>query len=147
VQLGGNARTFVQPHLTARKLEVIMRLILIYHAMGGSMRRIVFWMLLIQGLWLAAGTAYAEEAEFKLTLRDHKFEPSELTVPAGAKIKLLIDNQDSTPEEFESYELNREKIVPGKGTVVIYVGALKDGRYPFFGDFNKQTAQGVLVAK
>lgn len=99
------------------------------------------------GLTLAAGSASAEEVEAKLVIRDHKFEPVELTVPAGKKIKLLVDNQDATPEEFESNELNREKIVVGKGTITVFLGPLDAGRYPFFGDFHQETAQGVLIVK
>jgi hypothetical protein len=100
----------------------------------------VYWLLVVS----AAG---ADDAAFRLTIRNHRFEPAELVVPAGQKIKLEIENQDATPEEFESYELNREKVVPAKATVVIFVGPLKPGRYPFFGDFNMDSAKGVLVAK
>ena len=96
---------------------------------------------------LAMSAAVADDAAFRLTIRNHRFEPAELVVPAGQKIKLEIDNQDATPEEFESHELNREKVVPAKATVAIFVGPLKPGRYPFFGDFNKGTAKGVLIAK
>ena len=74
-------------------------------------------------------------------------EPAELRVPAGKKIRLTIDNQDSSAEEFESHELNREKIVPGKSKAVIYVGPLDPGRYPFFGDFNPALTRGVLIAE
>jgi len=93
------------------------------------------------------GQLHAEEATATLTIVNHRFEPAELAVPAGQKIKLIVENKDATAEEFESYELNREKVVPAKGSVVIFVGPLKPGRYPFFGDFNKETAKGVLVAK
>lgn len=96
---------------------------------------------------LAAGSALAQDAEARLTIKDHRFEPAELTVPAGKKVKLTIENQDDTAEEFESYELNREKVVPPKGKVTVYVGPLKPGRYPFFGDFHKDTAKGVLIAQ
>ena len=99
------------------------------------------------GLMLFAGTVCAEDYDAKLVIRDHKFEPVELTVPAGQKIKLLVDNQDATPEEFESNELNREKIVTGKGTITVFLGPLDAGRYPFFGDFHQETAQGVLIVK
>ena len=103
---------------------------------------------LVAVCWLlAVGAAGAEEATFQLTIRNHRFEPTELVVPAGQKIKLEIKNLDATPEEFESYELNREKVVPANATVVIFVGPLKPGRYPFFGDFNKSTAKGVLIVK
>ena len=96
---------------------------------------------------LAVSAAGAEDATFKLTIRNHRFEPTELMVPAGQKIKLEVENQDATPEEFESYELNREKVLPAKATVVIFVGPLKPGRYPFFGEFNKESAKGELIAK
>ena len=89
----------------------------------------------------------AEVKEFTLTLRDHRFVPVELVIPANAKVKLRIINEDATPEEFESHELNREKIVAGKGTISVYVGPLKPGRYPFFGEFHMSTAQGALIAR
>jgi len=98
-------------------------------------------------LGLAAGAAVAQDVEARLTIREHRFEPAELTVPAGRKVKLIIDNQDATAEEFESYELNREKVVPPKAQITIFVGPLQPGRYPFFGDFHKDTANGVLIAK
>jgi len=103
-------------------------------------------MILGLGLLLGAGALHAQEADVHIVIRDHKFEPAEITVPAGKKLKLVIDNQDATAEEFESYELNREKVVPAKSLVTIFVGPLKPGRYPFFGDFNKETAKGALIA-
>ena len=84
---------------------------------------------------------------FELTIQDHRFQPTEITVPTGTKIKLLVTNLDSSPEEFESYELNREKIVPAGKQAVIYIGPLDAGNYPFFGEFHEDTARGTLVAK
>jgi len=68
-------------------------------------------------------------------------------VPAGQKLRLVIENKDSTPEEFESYELNREKIVAPGSKITVFVGPLKPGRYEFFGDFNPKTARGWLVVR
>jgi plastocyanin len=101
----------------------------------------------VLALGLTAGIAAAQDAEFRVVIKDHKFVPAEIAVPAGKKIKLVVENQDATAEEFESYELNREKIVPAKGQISIFVGPLAPGRYPFFGDFHKDTAHGVLIAK
>lgn len=98
-------------------------------------------------LLLCGVAAHAADYEAKLAIRDHKFDPAELTVPSGTKIRLTIENQDATPEEFESTELNREKVVVGKGTITIFLGPLDAGRYRFFGDFHQETAQGELVAK
>jgi hypothetical protein len=92
-------------------------------------------------------TAMAADGEYALTIHDHRFQPAELVIPAGKKIKLLVENRDTTPEEFESHDLNREKIIAGKSTATIYVGPLTPGRYRFFGEYNEKTAQGVIVAQ
>jgi hypothetical protein len=92
-------------------------------------------------------TASADDAGYVLVIKDHRFQPAELAVPAGKKIKLTVENRDATPEEFESHELNREKVIAGNGSATIYIGPLDPGRYPFFGEFNEATAQGVIVVK
>jgi hypothetical protein len=91
--------------------------------------------------------AWAQEPVLRLTLKAHRFEPAELQAPAGTKILLVIKNEDSTPEEFESKDLKREKVIPGGGEVTIRIGPLKPGTYEFFGEFNPQTARGRLVVK
>ncbi len=95
----------------------------------------------------AATSAQALEYEAKLAIKDHKFDPAQLDVPANTKIKLLVENQDATPEEFESTDLNREKVVTGKNTITVYLGPLDSGKYHFFGDFHQETAQGDLLVK
>jgi cupredoxin-like protein len=91
--------------------------------------------------------AYAQTPEYTIVISEHRFQPAELTVPSGKRIKLVIDNQDGTPEEFESHELRVEKIIPGGTKGTVNVGPLKPGSYPFFGDFHQDTAQGKLHAK
>lgn len=108
------------------------------------MRRLVT-LALFALLPMLAGAA--EPQTYTLTLRNHRFVPAQLVIPANTKVKLLIVNEDATPEEFESHELNREKIVTGKGRITVFVGPLKPGKYPFFGEFHMDTAQGVLVAR
>jgi hypothetical protein len=103
--------------------------------------------LLVPALAFAGLAIAADVPEFTLTIKDHKFEPAELTVPAGQKVKIKVVNADPTPEEFESHELKREKVIPGGATANIFVGPLKAGEYPFFGEFNPKTAQGKLIVK
>ena len=86
----------------------------------------------------------AEVPVFTIEIRDHLFFPSELVIPANTKVKLLMINQDPTPEEFESYELNREKVIMGGAKATIFIGPLAPGQYPFFGEFNPKTAQGLI---
>lgn len=96
---------------------------------------------------LLATPVRAAAPEFELVIRDHLFFPATIEIPAGVKIRLLIDNQDDTLEEFKSYELNREKVVPGKSNTVIFIGPLSPGEYPFFGEFYPKTAQGKVVVR
>ena len=89
----------------------------------------------------------AADPEFTLVIRDHRFDRTELHVPAGKKIKLIIDNRDATAEEFESHPLNREKVIPANSKASVFVGPLTMGRYPFIGDFHEKTANGVIIAE
>ena len=91
--------------------------------------------------------ARAEDPAIPITIRNHRFDPAEVPVPAGKKVRLLVKNLDATPEEFESHSLHREKVVPGGGEITVFVGPLDPGSYDFFGDFNPDTAQGHIVAK
>lgn len=94
----------------------------------------------------AAMPALAAES-FTITIKDHKFSPETLEVPAGTKIKLLVVNEDPTPEEFESNDLMREKIINGNSKAVVFIGPLEPGEYGYFGEFNMDTAKGTIVAK
>jgi heme/copper-type cytochrome/quinol oxidase subunit 2 len=99
------------------------------------------------GFFGLSGNARADDPEFTLVIKDHQFTPTELQVPAGVKVKLIVKNQDTTPEEFESHELHREKVVAPGQQIIVIVGPLTAGTYGFFGDFHKATAQGKLVAQ
>ncbi|WP_317933119.1 cupredoxin domain-containing protein [Halioxenophilus sp. WMMB6] len=107
--------------------------------------------LLWRSLLLAAALLLSQVAVaapvIELHIRDHLFYPAELMVPANTKIKLVVINEDATAEEFESYELNREKVVLGNSRAVIFIGPLAPGEYPFFGEFNLSTAQGKIIVK
>ena len=85
--------------------------------------------------------------EFSLTIKNHRFEPAEIRVPAGKRVTIYVLNEDPTPEEFESNSMKIEKIIPGKSKGLVRVGPLTPGRYDFFGDFNPDTAKGVLIAE
>jgi plastocyanin len=96
---------------------------------------------------LLCGTAQGADLEVQLSIKNHRFEPTELKVPAGQRVKLIVNNQDKTAEEFESHSLNREKVIPGGGKATIFIGPLKAGRYDFSGEYNEATAKGVVIAE
>lgn len=91
--------------------------------------------------------AAAELPVHDLIIKDHRFSPEQIVIPADTKVKLRVKNQDATPEEFESHELNREKMIPPNKEVTIYIGPLDPGEYGFFGEFNQDTAQGKIIVE
>ena len=82
-----------------------------------------------------------------LLFHNHRFEPARIEVPAHQKFRLQVKNTDDTADEFESVDLNREKLVAPGQTITVFLGPLDPGEYKFFGDFHQDTAQGVMVAK
>jgi len=110
------------------------------------MKRLLLTIALI--MLTIAGTAVASDLpEYTLVVKNHVYQPSEIKVPAGTKFKLIVRNEDATPEEFESTDFNREKIVLPNGTITVFVGPLRAGNYGFFGDFHQDTAKGRLIAE
>lgn len=105
-------------------------------------------LVLASTLLLALAPLRAQELpSFNLLIRDGRFVPSTLEVPANTKFRLLIKNEGPGAEEFESVELRKEKVLaPGASSFLIFQ-PLKPGSYKFFGDFHPDTAQGQLVAK
>jgi plastocyanin len=96
---------------------------------------------------LSVAAFAAGEPEFSLVIENNKFAPDRIEVPAGKKVKLNVENKDPAAEEFESNALKIEKVIPGKGKGVIFVGPLKAGEYPFVGEFHEKTAKGVVIAE
>ena len=97
---------------------------------------------------LAPAAAFAAgEPEFKLVIENHAFTPERLELPAGKKVKLMVENRDAAAEEFESESLKIEKVIAGKGQGTVYVGPLKPGEYKFIGEYHEKTAHGVVVVK
>jgi len=86
-------------------------------------------------------------ADYQVIIKHHQFFPKEIEMKANEKHRLTVINQDDTAEEFESYELNREKVVAGNAQIVVFLPHLKAGKYPFFGEFNIETAQGRIIVK
>ncbi|MGP1665050.1 MAG: cupredoxin domain-containing protein [Rhodanobacter sp.] len=106
-----------------------------------------YFVLILAAVLLPMALQAAEVPQYTLTIENHRYQPTELRVPADTKIKILVINKDSTPEEFESSDFNREKIVMPNSSITVFVGPLKAGTYRFFGDFHQDTAQGTLIAE
>ena len=94
----------------------------------------------------AALYARAAGPDIVIAIKDGRFVPSEVPVPAGTKLKLIVRNQDSSMSEFESVEFHREKTVAPGQEISVFVGPLDPGSYEFFDDFHPKN-RGHLVAK
>ena len=93
---------------------------------------------------LSVTTAQAQD--YTLTLKDHQFSPAALTIPANQKIELKVKNEQASPAEFESSDLDREKVVGAGSSIIVYIGPLDAGSYHYFDDFHRETT-GTIIAK
>jgi plastocyanin len=94
----------------------------------------------------AAMPALADTPSYTILLKGGQFVPSEVQIPAGVKVKLVVRNGNTTPSEFESNQFHREKVVAPGREITVFVGPLNPGRYEFFDDFHPST-RGHLVVK
>ncbi len=105
---------------------------------------------LIAAALLCAGSLGAKRVcasePVKLTLKDHRFTPDADSVPAGQRFRIELSNQDSTSDEFESYDMKFEKIVVPSGKIAVNAGPLHPGTYKFFDDYHPDTATGTVTA-
>ena len=112
---------------------------------GDHMRTLLVLLGFAAVLTFAPGAATAQD--YTVTIKDHRFTPSEIKVPANKRFEITVINDDATPEEFESKPMKVEKVIPGKSKGVVRIGPLKPGRYPFVGEFHESTAKGVVIAE
>lgn len=128
-------------------LVTLVTLVVCARAISRPRARSLTAVIALAALLAGTSTARAEDAPLMLTFQNHRFEPSRIEVPAHQKFKLMVKNADDTADEFESADLNREKLVSPGQTITVFLGPLDPGEYKFFGDFHQDTARGVMVAK
>ncbi len=102
---------------------------------------------LMLALLLPLVAVAADAPSYALVLKNHRYVPNVLHIPANTRVKIEVINQDPSPEEFESDHFPAEKIVMPNSRISVFVGPLKPGRYGFYGDFHQPTAQGTLVVE
>jgi hypothetical protein len=103
--------------------------------------------LFLAGLCLCGPAVADDPAQINVKLKDHRFEPAEIHVQTGKPTVLLVTNEDTTAEEFDSTALKVEKVIVGGHYATIRLRPLGPGRYPFMGEFHPDTANGVVVSE
>ena len=102
-------------------------------------------LLLIHLLFLFSFIVEAKRPEYQLALKNHLFYPAQIIIPANKKVKLVIYNHDNSVEEFDSFDLNREKVIFPLQKSIIFIGPLPVGEYHFFGEYHPNSARGKVV--
>ena len=97
------------------------------------------------GASVALAGASASPQVVNLTLKDHRFIPEIITIPAGRRVKIDFTNQDPTADDFDSDDLHVDKDIGPHGRVAFFVGPLKPGTYAFKGELHAATAHGTVV--
>ncbi len=117
----------------------------LYNAKETSVRYLT---LVLLAAFASAGPTFAENVTTAgVTIKNHRFTPSEIHVPAGKPVLLTIKNEDPTAEEFDSSALKVEKVIAGGASGTVRLRPLGAGRYPFTGEYHSQTARGVVIAQ
>ena len=93
------------------------------------------------------GAASADMPVVVITLKDHRFTPDTIAVPAGRKIRVELTNRDATADDFDSDALHVDRDVKPHEHVSFVIGPLKPGHYPFKGELHADTAHGEVVAE
>lgn len=102
----------------------------------------------ILALLIAPTAGRSEEvARFKVVFADGTISPQRLEVPAGKPFELEVSNTGTSPAEFESKELHKEKVIAPKATTVVSFKKLTPGEYGFFDENQPNAAPGTLVVK
>jgi len=106
------------------------------------------WPLVVAALIGLKAPVQAEDTyAASITIRNHRFEPAELHVPAGKRITLTIINADPLSEEFDSSALKVEKVIAGNSQGVVHIAPLNPGHYRFIGEYHDDTAKGEVIAE
>jgi len=103
--------------------------------------------LLATAVLFASEHANAQQsASVAVSIKDHRFQPSQISAPPDRPISIRVKNLDKAPMEFESNSLRVEKVIAPGSEGVVNVRALAPGRYEFFDDFHQET-RGTLVVQ
>jgi plastocyanin len=108
--------------------------------------RLIVYLVLGVCIWLPVLCLAQTQPANTIVIKNHQFNPPKLTIPAGQKIKITVDNQDPTDEEFESFDLDREQVVEGNKKITVFLGPLKPGTYGYWADYHKDS-KGVIVVQ
>jgi hypothetical protein len=84
---------------------------------------------------------------YSISIRDGRFNPERLEVPARTRFRLELANEGPGPLEFENPEMHVEKVLAAGGRSVIVLPGLPPGEHSFIDEFNPITGELKIIAK
>lgn len=103
--------------------------------------------LAVLAMTILGGNALAADSAVELRYENRRFAPQTITVPANRPFRVKVTNASKETIEFESFKLNRERVVGPGETITVNVPALSPGNYDFYDDFHGDVPEGVIIAK
>lgn len=89
----------------------------------------------------------ADSVSVVLEMKDGLITPDRIEIPAHTQVKIILRNTGTTPAEFESLRLRKEKVLaPGVESFVV-IHKASPGEYPFFDDFHLDGKPGLIIAR
>jgi hypothetical protein len=89
----------------------------------------------------------ADSVSVVLEMKDGVLTPERIEIPANTQVKIVLRNTGTTPAEFESLRLRKEKVLaPGVESFVV-IHKASPGEYPFFDDFHLDGKPGLIIAR
>ena len=96
---------------------------------------------------LSFASAAQEMPTYRLHIKEGRFTPETLEIPANTRFRLEVKNDGPGASEFESLELKKELVLaPGVARTLVFF-PMKPGTYKFFDDFHPETGQGRFIVK
>nr|WP_280173954.1 cupredoxin domain-containing protein [Rhizobium sullae] len=84
---------------------------------------------------------------FVIHMSNGVISPAVVEVPANTRFKLELQNDGSSPVEFESLPLRKEKVLAPGAKSFIVIRNLAPGNYAFFDDFHLDMPPARLIAR
>ena len=102
--------------------------------------------LLVFTMAILGDNALGEDGVVDLRYENHRFAPQTITVPTNRPFRIKVINASNETIEFESFKLNRERVIGPGETAIVNVPALSPGRYDFYDDLHQDVPEGVVIA-
>jgi hypothetical protein len=112
-----------------------------------QMKHLVVPTLIVLAVMISASGARAADTVVELRFENHRFVPQTITVPANRAFKIKVINASKETIEFESFKLNRERVVGPGETIIVNVPALSPQSYDFYDDFHGDVPEGVMIVQ